>query len=591
MTSCLYHEDDLLHILSAQGKPSSTNIYVFNGDLVDRGDHACETVLLVFALKLSNPNSVHVNRGNHEEPHINIYSGFEEECIGKYDHRVFQLFHAAFVWLPFACVINGKALVLHGGLPGDATATLQELREIARGPDVCSEEDNWGKEGWMMDILWSDPHDDPQFLGMMPSNRGAGKLWGQDVTVRFLTRENLAVLVRSHQCVPLGVAVAHGGHVYTVFSASNYCGTSGNMGAVLLFHHGSDRPNDTYQWDSASVSTVAHNVVSKRKGKEMRRAAAVHQAAEYIIENKAGLCEYYKLQDSNETGHVSFFHWAQGLAQVLQVRMAWNKLLPSLVSPEDMNPTCDGVQYERWLDHFSVELKAGCREWQSEVVGQMASAVLESGGDLLKAFEAMDTDCDGGISTEEFLSAVRKRLPSLDVLSDVQLEAVLGSFDADRSGTIEQQEFATLLNKHIAKSRGMDMHRGDSAPAVIGLQWDTRVVQDDGVSTQASVSGSEQQAMERVLADAIARLFYTHRRELFHIWHKYFDPAGTGVILANDFVRSVQVLDRAAEGGILSDEALTQLVGVLDTNGDGHIDFREFSSNIGRLVERVRGSR
>ena len=70
---------------------------MFNGDLVDRGDHGCELVLLVFALKLQDPASVHVNRGNHEEPHINIYSGFEEECISKYDHRAFQMFHLSLI--------------------------------------------------------------------------------------------------------------------------------------------------------------------------------------------------------------------------------------------------------------------------------------------------------------------------------------------------------------------------------------------------------------------------------------------------------------------------------------------------------------
>ena len=254
--------------------------------------------------------------------------------MGKYDHRVFQLFHAAFVWLPFACVINGKALVLHGGLPSDKTVTLDDLRSLSRGPDVCSEEDNWGKEDWIKDMLWSDPHPDPDFKGSQASKRGAGVLWGEDVTWNFLNKENLSVLVRSHQCVPNGVSVTHGGAVYTVFSASNYCGTSGNLGAVLMFGHGADRPTDTYQWDPRKDASMSQTVVSKRKGKEIRHQAAVHQAAEYIIENKTALLEYFKLADKEGTGAVSFFEWAQGMAQVLQVRMAWNKLVSGLVSPE-----------------------------------------------------------------------------------------------------------------------------------------------------------------------------------------------------------------------------------------------------------------
>ena len=45
----LYPQDDLLHIFRKLGMPSSDNIFIFNGDLVDRGDHSCEIVLLIRA--------------------------------------------------------------------------------------------------------------------------------------------------------------------------------------------------------------------------------------------------------------------------------------------------------------------------------------------------------------------------------------------------------------------------------------------------------------------------------------------------------------------------------------------------------------
>ena len=414
----------MLHIFHKLGMPSEDNVFIFNGDLVDRGDHSCELVLLLFALKLSNPNSVFVNRGNHEEPHINIYSGFEEECIGKYDHRVFQMFHAVFVWLPYACTVNGKTLVLHAGLPADSSVTVEDIRQIARGPDVCSEELNWGKERWIRDLLWSDPHPDPAHVGIENSARGAGVLWGEDVTRHFFNKNNLTALVRSHQCVEAGVDVAHGERVYTVFSASNYCGTSGNLGAVLIQRHGCDKPTETYQWDPAEDAKMSGTVVSKRKSKEMRKEAAVTQATEYIIEHRAALLEYYKRSDLTRTGSVSFHTWAKGLSQVLQVRVAWNKLVSGLVGVEDMDDSCDCVLYEKWLGNFEVELKGGCREWQHEVVGKISAAVFQSGGDLQQAFKEMDADGSGEISPQEFRTAVRARLPSLAVLSDAQLEAV-----------------------------------------------------------------------------------------------------------------------------------------------------------------------
>ena len=43
------------------------------------------------------PDCVFINRGNHEEAFINIVSGFEEELLAKYDHKVFQLLQKCFI--------------------------------------------------------------------------------------------------------------------------------------------------------------------------------------------------------------------------------------------------------------------------------------------------------------------------------------------------------------------------------------------------------------------------------------------------------------------------------------------------------------
>ena len=60
-----------LHMLPADGLPSRTNVYLFNGDVADRGSHAVEIFVLIFCFMLKEPGSVFLSRGNHENMEIN----------------------------------------------------------------------------------------------------------------------------------------------------------------------------------------------------------------------------------------------------------------------------------------------------------------------------------------------------------------------------------------------------------------------------------------------------------------------------------------------------------------------------------------
>jgi serine/threonine-protein phosphatase 5 len=153
---------------------------------------------------------------------MNGLYGFEKECATKYNQTMFEEVSEFFNTLPLGHILNGRVLVVHGGLFADPQMTIERFQSVNRfcqPPDV----------GPFNDILWSDPMDQ---RGLAPSPRGVTSTFGPDITDRFLRANNLEILIRSHQVQENGYAIQHGGKCVTVFSAPNYIGQMGNKGAV-----------------------------------------------------------------------------------------------------------------------------------------------------------------------------------------------------------------------------------------------------------------------------------------------------------------------------------------------------------------------
>ncbi|KAL3763701.1 hypothetical protein ACHAWU_008023 [Discostella pseudostelligera] len=216
---------DVLHIFELNGLPSENNPYLFNGDFVDRGSFSVEVILTFLLFKMSNPQCIHLHRGNHETKNMNKIYGFEGEVKAKYDDKIFDLFLEVFSYMPLASVVGDKVFVTHGGLPTDPGVTLSDIRKIKRGCEPPN-------SGLMSDLLWADPQ---PFPGKSPSKRGVGYSFGPDITESFLNLNDLQLLVRSHEVKDEGYLVEHGGKTITVFSAPNYCDSMGNKGAFIHF--------------------------------------------------------------------------------------------------------------------------------------------------------------------------------------------------------------------------------------------------------------------------------------------------------------------------------------------------------------------
>ncbi|EAY02676.1 Ser/Thr protein phosphatase, putative [Trichomonas vaginalis G3] len=220
------HILDLFYVIQRLGLPPLRR-YLFLGDLVDRGEFSIETVTIVFLMKLIWPGDVYIIRGNHEFLYQCSTGGFTEQIQNEYfDSSITESFICAFNFMPLAAVINNKYVAVHGGI-GPSIKDLKTIEEVQR---PISE---YGNE--VADTLtWSDPNKD--LLEFAASTRGLGYYFGLEATENFLAQDNTSVIIRGHECVMEGIEDHFNGRVFTVFSASNYCGLVNNKGAAFIIN-------------------------------------------------------------------------------------------------------------------------------------------------------------------------------------------------------------------------------------------------------------------------------------------------------------------------------------------------------------------
>jgi len=195
---------------------------IFLGDYGDRGAYSTEVYYTVLKLKLLFPQQVVLMRGNHEGPEDLMASPHDlpyqfQIRFGENWNAAYTKVRELFKHLYNAVLVKERCLMIHGGFPSQAK-TLEDLAYAhIKHPE----------QSFLEEMLWSDPNE--MIKGLCASPRGAGKLFGENITNEALKRFNVKILIRGHEPCEEGYKINHKRKVLTLFSRKgppyfNVCG-------------------------------------------------------------------------------------------------------------------------------------------------------------------------------------------------------------------------------------------------------------------------------------------------------------------------------------------------------------------------------
>ncbi|XP_052026165.1 serine/threonine-protein phosphatase with EF-hands 1 [Apodemus sylvaticus] len=452
--------DDLMLIFYKNGLPSGTNPYVFNGDFVDRGNNSMEILMILLVCFLVYPTDLHLNRGNHEDFMMNLRYGFTKEILQKYKlhgKKILQVLEEVYTWLPIGTIIDNEILVIHGGISESTDLnTLHQLQRnkmksvlmppmlVNQEPEVKrkksgsaniepgkvkldkSPSEHLTKHEWeqIVDILWSDPRGKK---GCYPNtSRGGGCYFGPDVTSKVLNKNQLKMLIRSHECKPDGYEISHDGKVITVFSASNYYEEGSNRGAYIRLSYGTSPQFFQYQVTSTSCLNPLHQRVSAME------FSAFRILKERMIARKTDLINAFHLRDHSRSGKISLAQWAFSMESILGLNLPWRSLSSHLATIDSSG----SVDYMSSFDDIHIEKP------MKDMKSNLIETMYRYRSDLKIIFNIIDSDQSGLISMDEFRTMWKLFNAHYQVhIDDSQIDELASTVDFNKDGNIDFNEF------------------------------------------------------------------------------------------------------------------------------------------------------
>jgi diadenosine tetraphosphatase ApaH/serine/threonine PP2A family protein phosphatase/Ca2+-binding EF-hand superfamily protein len=523
---------DLLHIINENGLPDMNKgtYYIFNGDFVDRGANSVEILLGIYGMMIACPGGVFLNRGNHEVFYMNEDYGFDVEVTTKYDRPMYHLIQRTFNALPLCTCVSRRVLVLHGGVPRLPGITLEFIDTIKRfRPMPMPETDQPEEDVAFQDILWSDPWDLP---GIGVSERGAGTMFGKDITERFLEDNNLRLIIRSHEPFLKGYEEHHDGKVVTIFSASNYDGDDSNKASYAVITAARPDQPSYHTYRVRDIRELTLNTTGNvRPEHTTLQSSALDEVLRHIREKiyikRHQLLKFFNAMDITRRGTIWKVEWVEAMRTVLSMEVPWFFLRMFLAEVEDDSGR---INYMRFLWRYQNRLMMRWMKQLEKVVVNKVSCALDKKRD---AFVAQLTS-----STTITFMEFERILHSLDIgIRDEELFQLFTFFDREFDGHLPVDRILQYLSKQSCNPTDSNL-------------WELECMQE------------------------LQNMFISGRMSLEHAF-RAMDGVGKGTLDMGQFVKGMTMLNRTLRIP-LEPHQMKDLYECVDIDKDGVISFNDF---------------
>lgn len=247
-----------------------------------------------------------------------------------------------------------------------------------------------------------------------------------------MERNNLKMIVRSHECVSNGFDLPFSGSMRhalcTVFSASNY-GGGGNLGAYMVFTNCGVMPHATQVTNTLYYSVHQYDMSAMNASSDL----SLHGM---MLRKQVELAEAFKAADSSCTGILSRTKWAEVMQRTVGVKINWHLLVTLVVSKEAMTPEGD-ILYMVFLNTFESN---AAKAANSDRVSVDGTGLKEGNEDEINYF-----------LIESLYAQAEK------------LEEVFNFFDQNQDGSVDEVELRIgYFSRAVRKIRRLRLHNSMS---------------------------------------------------------------------------------------------------------------------------------